>query len=299
MLINGDDILMTLNPKDYSDWWAMVRSCGLEPSLGKNYISDEFAMINSELWIENKDLFGEHAYWEFAPFVSLGLLKMQKKVLGDTRKDTNKKNILASDLVSTSLKLLRGFSGERRENLYSIWITENLQSIKDVTLPGQNWFIPSQLGGLGLPLPGEVIRITRGQGKMASFLAAMTENKLKFPRFSVFRPTYLHMEDFFLQKIRRAVNYEWTEEKREDPFPSTAQYFESQYGRDEKSMPEEVAHENARVQREWDSFWTTTTNSRLEAMTDARVRTFAAKKFLPEARYIIRGSYLSSSVFSD
>jgi hypothetical protein len=216
--------------------------------------------------------------------------------MSDTRREA-KKLVLPGDLVANATQLLKGFEGSRRESLYSIWIQQNIESIKAVTLPGQNWFIPTQLGGLGLPLPGEAIRITRGQGKMASFLMHCKE-KMQLPRLEIFRPTYLRMEDFHLRRLRKSVKYEWTEEEREDPFPTLTKYYESQHGCDLiKSLPEEEAGELARVSREWDSFWTTTTNSRLEPMDDAQVRGFHSKKFLPEARYTIGSSTLRSTIF--
>jgi len=297
MLVNGDDLLMTLEPKDYSEWWSMVRSCGLEPSLGKNYISKEFAMINSELWLENKDFLGNHAYWELSPFVNLGLLRGQGKVLGDTRRDS-KIRVLPGDLISNSEKLLYGLKGDQRESIYSLWLSENRADIDNVLQPGQNWFIPSQLGGLGLPFPEREIRITRGQGKIASFLFVTKESKM-IPKLEIFRPTYLRMEDASTSFLKDAVKWEWTDEEREEKFPSLTHFYESVCGVSDKSLPEEEELERIRVSQKWNQLWTMATNHRLKPLDESEIRKVRHLKCVPESKTHIIGSFLKSSLFSD
>jgi hypothetical protein len=47
--INGDDIGFITDLEGYTRWKAVTRDCGLEFSIGKNYTSREFLLMNSEL----------------------------------------------------------------------------------------------------------------------------------------------------------------------------------------------------------------------------------------------------------
>jgi hypothetical protein len=56
-LINGDDILFCATEREIKSWKRIATSMGLEPSIGKNYISKEFCSINSQLLeLKNKSL---------------------------------------------------------------------------------------------------------------------------------------------------------------------------------------------------------------------------------------------------
>lgn len=50
MLINGDDILVRMYEHNVPYWAMYCRVAGLEPSVGKNYVSGHFAMINSRVF---------------------------------------------------------------------------------------------------------------------------------------------------------------------------------------------------------------------------------------------------------
>lgn len=47
--VNGDDIGFIANEEVYEDWKTVTAECGLQFSLGKNYTSREFLLMNSEL----------------------------------------------------------------------------------------------------------------------------------------------------------------------------------------------------------------------------------------------------------
>jgi len=49
ILTNGDDILFFCTKEEYGVWLRYVKAAGLSPSVGKNYLSQLFMMINSEL----------------------------------------------------------------------------------------------------------------------------------------------------------------------------------------------------------------------------------------------------------
>nr|WAK77854.1 MAG: putative RNA-dependent RNA polymerase [Botourmiaviridae sp.] len=153
--VNGDDILFPLPSGGYDDWVYWVTLAGLTPSVGKNYFSREYCMINSKMYRLPKD-------WD--------------------RRDCVDKPILVPQI---NLGLIRGPSGPGRQTL-SEWIAEpenpwspyNLgDSMREAlrgwsepklvariekacirhampfleTLPPVSWFTSTDLGGLGLP----------------------------------------------------------------------------------------------------------------------------------------------------
>jgi len=51
VLINGDDIVFTVNDEvDYDRWGHAIAEFGFKKSIGKNYISDRILMINSQMY---------------------------------------------------------------------------------------------------------------------------------------------------------------------------------------------------------------------------------------------------------
>lgn len=296
MLINGDDILMSIDPSTYEKWWKLVRTCGLEPSLGKNYISDKFAMINSQLWMENRDCFGSHSFWKFRPFVQLGLLCGQSKVLSDTRRPDEQTG-RAGDLISNADCLLKGFKGEDRERLYSLWLKINKEKINDVTLPGQNWFVPRQLGGLGLPQPDRY-EVTRGQAKLASYLKFSTKME-SVPELGLIKPTYLRMEEIYTKGLVDALEWEWADERRDD-LPFLTNYFESIFGIPGECKGEELRREMDHVSRKWDHLWAVGTNHSLKKMEQQEMRVWGIRyKVLSPGQHIGLPVFPKSVIFNE
>ena len=84
-LINGDDLLFKGNQDHYKIWWSTVEEYGLNPSPGKNYFSDRFLQLNSELWrIDTRlDIESEHSCrltnLVLVPYVNFGLITNRKK----------------------------------------------------------------------------------------------------------------------------------------------------------------------------------------------------------------------------
>jgi len=48
IIVNGDDVAFSCTPKQYRNWKYVTSCVGLKFSLGKNYFSDKFVMINSQ-----------------------------------------------------------------------------------------------------------------------------------------------------------------------------------------------------------------------------------------------------------
>ena len=53
--INGDDILFKTNSLHYALWCEMIEKVGFEKSVGKNYVSDQFCVINSQYFDVTRD----------------------------------------------------------------------------------------------------------------------------------------------------------------------------------------------------------------------------------------------------
>lgn len=86
-LINGDDLLFKSCHDHYKIWWSTVKEYGLEPSVGKNFYSDRFLQLNSELWrIDTRLAFDSSINYcslinglKKIPYVNFGLITNRKK----------------------------------------------------------------------------------------------------------------------------------------------------------------------------------------------------------------------------
>jgi hypothetical protein len=70
MLVNGDDVLFAASKREYREWEMHTRHVGLKKSIGKNYYSNEIAMINSEVYTWDKSL----GHLVRVPIPNVGLL---------------------------------------------------------------------------------------------------------------------------------------------------------------------------------------------------------------------------------
>jgi hypothetical protein len=80
--INGDDILFKSNPHHYMCWKDTVSEFGLSPSLGKNFATDKFVVINSEQYsVQTALVGGVYKVVDLVrvPFVNFGLLTFRGK----------------------------------------------------------------------------------------------------------------------------------------------------------------------------------------------------------------------------
>lgn len=157
--VNGDDGLTKINPLGKKIHEQLAAFVGLAPSVGKVYYSKKFMNINSVTYEYNPDgwrseiLQGEkgpytklHCYKNL-PFVNLGLL------YGFTR-SSGTENSLVQDENSSSIgsraRDIVMYSPEFcREKVLSQFIWINDERLKRYAIP---WFIPENLGGLGLPM---------------------------------------------------------------------------------------------------------------------------------------------------
>lgn len=149
MLINGDDVLLKCQKRFYDDWKEMVKSAGLVPSIGKNYVSERFVIINSTLYRRVEDMIGGHFQEE--PYINLGLLHPQREFMPDGMAAEVTLDESHKDLGQISSKLVKGFSPEVQDHLISIFLSDpevkrKLQKVKK----GVSYFVSPALGGVGI-----------------------------------------------------------------------------------------------------------------------------------------------------
>jgi len=83
-LVNGDDIVAHTNPTAIANWKINAPRIGLSLSLGKNFVSDDFCTVNSQLFVKQE----ESMYIRHTGKVSL--LKRDGSCIGDTYSDFQK-----------------------------------------------------------------------------------------------------------------------------------------------------------------------------------------------------------------
>jgi hypothetical protein len=161
LAINGDDGILKVTEIGKRAWERIGTFCGLSPSVGKVYFSKNFLNINSTTFnyypegyegytVPKKD--GTIAYrfrhFRQIQYVNLGLLLSLKRSGGAfNATDSDDYGSLGSrthNLVSTSPSWLR-------EEVLACFIHRNIKKLQQFNLP---WFIPENLGGLGLPSVG-------------------------------------------------------------------------------------------------------------------------------------------------
>jgi hypothetical protein len=175
LLVNGDDILFWCpSVEAYARWKETVSRAGLKPSVGKNYTSDSFLVINSQIWSVKRsiDFFGQEIWVNtgLLPSMNLGLLfgttksesshSMEKALFGSHEAQRDSLNLRAHDWVA-------GYP-EDQDMMMSVFIQYWKSTLKSVPKEVSWWVHPSY-GGLGLPVTREV-EITDRQRKLAAYL---------------------------------------------------------------------------------------------------------------------------------
>lgn len=146
-LVNGDDVAARICTNHYSFWKKMVDDAGLVPSVGKNYLSTDFVIINSTCYKPMFNMFVSGWMMDEVPCLNLGLLHPQR---GDLDALASYDPML-SDLSSISHKLVEGHSWEERQHLLSGFLgTPYVKDVLSKVLPRVSYFASKSLGGLGI-----------------------------------------------------------------------------------------------------------------------------------------------------
>jgi hypothetical protein len=156
MLINGDDCLLHLpsNQECYQLWQDMTASVGLKMSLGKNYFSEEFCVINSRMFVPNPPSWVQSYGWcRKVPFVNPGHLQGVGRVQGTAE---------ASEFgfIQRQHALIEECRPEHVDFLTGCWTDLNRSKLISLSTPGQSWYVPQLYGGLGV-LPDSRFRFDR------------------------------------------------------------------------------------------------------------------------------------------
>jgi hypothetical protein len=156
--INGDDILFRSNDKHYAIWRKVIAEFGFKLSLGKNFAHKEFFQINSQLFTERKDIFGETVGSDRQSYFNFGQLTGRKKgmgseesMYGNSDEETVKE---LSSLRDNCLEILDGIPNSERmmsagRRLVVKWVERRFSSLLNkkemAAVLG-----PRSMGGLGL-----------------------------------------------------------------------------------------------------------------------------------------------------
>lgn len=145
VLVNGDDCLFPASPEQYDRWIKCTGYCGLKRSPGKNYCSSEFGIINTKLFIFQKD----KRTCTYYPFLNQALLYNRVSKGRDAGRTVR---TLFPDLGDRLRSCLEGFRDlEQRKKIQRIFCEENRLSLAYARLLHLSKAAPISLGGLGFP----------------------------------------------------------------------------------------------------------------------------------------------------
>jgi len=215
--VNGDDIGFIANPRSYEKWKSVTADCGLEFSLGKNYCSREFLVMNSEIRRppQHKGLFYIKSEVVGDPFnvedpertpirwVNSGLWRLEGFFNQSIARNLVRKGVEAgklkdvywTDLGPLASALLRGINKKAQKPFLDVFLAHNRAVLQERPL-GCNLFIPKNLGGCGIPLPAgstfdEIQSVfhkpkTLEKAQLrAAYLATHGERRLKMPNLDI------------------------------------------------------------------------------------------------------------------
>lgn len=187
VLVNGDDILFRARPHLYRTWLKTAQAFGFKPSPGKNYYSQRFFTINSELYVPvpapDQARRGDYErvirpWW--AAYLT-DMVQARRWALKHVGED-----VLSSDIRRVLPPMQEAL---RASVTPEVWPTANrlwIWSLQDEGIlepyTGLNWFYPVPLGGLGLDPAGfsEQVTSTYAQRKLACKLALDPERGQRF-----------------------------------------------------------------------------------------------------------------------
>jgi hypothetical protein len=195
--VNGDDILFCLPPGSYQDWCCSVTRAGLTPSVGKNFISREYAILNSETYSVAEDWDRDYvANVTLIPTLKLNLLHSIPKIAessGQTvvsaiRSERNDAWKKGGSIRDRCLDLIAGYSPEQQDWLMCRFLRYNKEFLN--SLPPVSWFVAEDKGGLGLPVTRKV-EVSETHRRIAAFLSCQDEESIRLSRRRgwLFQPT--------------------------------------------------------------------------------------------------------------
>jgi hypothetical protein len=173
LLVNGDDVIFTIPDGQYQTWVRNVTMAGLSPSIGKNYISRRWGVINSRLYDCGQwHLSTEDVSVKPVPLVKMNLVHITGH---DSTERTKGTDLFVGDalmrggtLEGRLLELIDGWDDDMRENLLARAYRYARPILK--LLPDVSWCLPKCLGGLGLPMLRDT-KVSLHHKKIATMIA--------------------------------------------------------------------------------------------------------------------------------
>lgn len=160
VVINGDDILFKCDEQMYSLFLEVSKLAGFEVSIGKNYLSRDMCMINSQTFF----LRGQRSTpsSQRGGFVTrMGYLN-QRLVYGSSSKEEREKCLPTQ--IGTSINKMVQYCPWSRHTIPLIMKRWNYDFGYQ-----PNWFLPVHLGGFGInPEFAEKVKLSRSQRIVAS-----------------------------------------------------------------------------------------------------------------------------------
>jgi hypothetical protein len=149
VVVNGDDMLFKCDRQFYDRFIEIAKSVGLKISIGKNYLSPDMCMINSQTFRRSRGLMQRVGYLNLK-FVSGGSLKG-----GPSNATPDQIGVAMQKMIKHA-----PWTSAMVPDVFRRWSTWRF------LYPGfvPNWYLPVHLGGFGLrPNPRFPPRYTREQ----------------------------------------------------------------------------------------------------------------------------------------
>jgi hypothetical protein len=177
VLINGDDCINPFTLEESCEWERIAKEAGMESSVGKTYFSSDFGQINSMSFSfdHNERKFHRVDYLNFS-------LCSSSVARGGTRRSWR-------SLPSLCEAWIHSLGPKHEQELLTYFIKSHLEEgglLHDVPA-GMSWWLPSHLGGLGLPVLDEKVKET----------ISIKQHHLASLRFKEWEDSELSLEDLF------------------------------------------------------------------------------------------------------
>jgi hypothetical protein len=155
LYVNGDDVLAASN-EPFPNWEETVGLVGFKKSLGKNYVSDHMFCINSEFYmiLTDEDERKQIVRVETVATECIYAQSWYKEV--DRRTNTRTVGTIFDNsphhVGALCRHLLETSSSSRQILAFNLFTRMNHAKLQEL---GRPWFVPVELGGLGLPATNE------------------------------------------------------------------------------------------------------------------------------------------------
>lgn len=142
LLVNGDDVMMA-SDQPFEGWAEHVSLAGLTPSLGKNYVHTHACCLNSEFyWRKNYE-----SAWERVHPWRVNLIYENHALLGGDVH--SRRSGREAGIGPAAQTLVAHHPLDEQDVLLSRFIKIQSKTLKSTN---RSWWVPTQLGGLGLPV---------------------------------------------------------------------------------------------------------------------------------------------------